>query len=132
MRAKTRERRLAAVWFADIVGFTGLSSRDEDAALRLMEAFQAITRRVVRELGGTMVKFLGDGGLAVFPSADAAVRAGLAVQRSFDPELHRTWTAETSIRQFLDRREHFVESICSSNAEPARTPAGCEVRLRQR
>lgn len=87
--------RLAAVWFADIVGFTGLSSRDEDAALRLMEAFQAITRRVVRELGGTMVKFLGDGGLAVFPSADAAVRAGLAVQRSFES---RTTGADTTAK----------------------------------
>ncbi|HYO45689.1 MAG TPA: adenylate/guanylate cyclase domain-containing protein [Gemmatimonadota bacterium] len=83
MKAETRERRLAAVWFADIVGFTGLSSRDEDAALRLIESFQAITRRVVAESGGTVVKFLGDGGLAVFPSADGAVRAGLAAQRCF-------------------------------------------------
>jgi TolB-like protein/class 3 adenylate cyclase/Tfp pilus assembly protein PilF len=76
-------RRLAAVWFADIVGFTGLSSRDEDAALRMVDTFQAITRRVVGQMGGTVVKFLGDGGLAVFPSADGAVRAGLAVQREF-------------------------------------------------
>ena len=84
MRAKTRERRLAAVWFADIVGFTGLSSRDEDAALRLKETFQAVTRKVVRESGGSLVKFLGDGGLAVFPSADGAVRAGLDVRRGFE------------------------------------------------
>jgi class 3 adenylate cyclase len=46
VKAKTRERRLAAVWFADIVGFTGLSSRDEDAALRLKETFQAITAKL--------------------------------------------------------------------------------------
>lgn len=84
MKARTRERRLAAVWFADIVGFTRLSSRDEDAALRLKEMFQSITRKVVRESGGTVVKFLGDGALAVFPSADAAVRAGLDVRRGFE------------------------------------------------
>ena len=72
MSARARERRLAAVWFADIVGFTALSSRDEDAALKLKETFQAITRKVVRERGGTVVKFLGDGGLAVFPSSDPA------------------------------------------------------------
>jgi TolB-like protein/class 3 adenylate cyclase/Flp pilus assembly protein TadD len=83
MKPKTRERRLAAVWFADIVDFTGLSSRDEDAALRLVETFQAITRKVVAEGGGAVIKFLGDGGLAVFPSAEGAVRAGLAVQREF-------------------------------------------------
>jgi adenylate cyclase len=87
MSAKTRERRLAAVWFADIVGFTRLSSRDEDAALRLVEVFQAVTRKVVTSSGGTVVKFLGDGGLAVFPSADAAVRAGLDVQRAFEEKV---------------------------------------------
>ncbi|HJR52211.1 MAG TPA: adenylate/guanylate cyclase domain-containing protein [Gemmatimonadota bacterium] len=84
MSAKARERRLAAVWFADIVGFTALSSRDEDAALRLKETFQALTRKVVKGRGGTVIKFLGDGGMAVFPSADAAVRAGLEVRRVFE------------------------------------------------
>jgi TolB-like protein/class 3 adenylate cyclase/tetratricopeptide (TPR) repeat protein len=84
-----KDRRLAAVWFADIVGFTTLSSHDEDAALRLVQGFQAVTRRVVTELGGTLVKFLGDGGLAVFPSADAAVRAGLDIQRAFEALVSR-------------------------------------------
>ena len=81
---RTGDRRLAAVWFADIVGFTELSSRDEDAAMQLVEVFQAVTRKSVQERGGTVIKFLGDGGLAVFPSADAAVRAGLAVRRDFE------------------------------------------------
>jgi class 3 adenylate cyclase len=72
------DRRLAAVWFADIVGFTELSSRDEDAAMKLVAVFQAVARKAVQERGGTVIKFLGDGGLAVFPSADAAVRAGFA------------------------------------------------------
>ena len=82
-RNNTAMRRLAAVWFADIVGFTELSSRDEDAAMKLVELFQTVTRRAIPERGGTVVKFLGDGGLAVFPSSDAATRAGLAVQREF-------------------------------------------------
>ena len=81
---RAQDRRLAAVWFADIVGFTALSSRDEDAALRLVQSFQDVTRKAVTDLGGTLVKFLGDGGLAVFPSAAAAVRAGLDVQRAFE------------------------------------------------
>jgi TolB-like protein/class 3 adenylate cyclase/Flp pilus assembly protein TadD len=78
------DRRLAAVWFADIVGFTELSSRDEDAAMKLVDVFQAVARKAVQERGGTVIKFLGDGGLAVFPSADAAVRAGLAARREFE------------------------------------------------
>lgn len=52
MIAETRERRLAAVWFADIAGFTALASRDEDAAMKLVELFQTVTRRAVGERGG--------------------------------------------------------------------------------
>ena len=32
-----RTRRLAAVFFADIVGYTDLSSRDEEAALKAVD-----------------------------------------------------------------------------------------------
>jgi TolB-like protein/Tfp pilus assembly protein PilF len=52
--------------------------------MHLVEIFQAVTRKAVEARGGKVIKFLGDGGLAVFPSADAAVRAGLAVQRDFE------------------------------------------------
>ena len=105
-------RRLAAVWFADIVGFTGLSSRDEDAALRMVDTFQAITRRVVGQMSGTLVKFLGDGGLAVFPSADGAVRAGLAVQREFQAR-----TAEIGSAAFLRVGIHLGEVVAAPDGD---------------
>ena len=44
------DRRLAAVWFADIVGFTPLANRDEDAALETVAEFQAAAREAVAEL----------------------------------------------------------------------------------
>ena len=76
-------RRLAAVWFADIVGYTDLSARDEDAALRLVTLFQAACRRAADEYKGRVVKFVGDGALVEFSSTDAAVRSALALQHSF-------------------------------------------------
>ena len=42
--AQERNRRLAAVWFADIVGYTDLSSRDEEAALAVVDEFQRLAR----------------------------------------------------------------------------------------
>lgn len=78
------ERRLAAVWFADVAGFTELSSRDERASLRLVERFEASVKGAVTAHGGTVVKFLGDGALAHFPSTEAAVRAGLQLRDAFD------------------------------------------------
>lgn len=78
-----RTRRLAAVWFADIVGFSTLSSRDEDAALELVEALQEASRAEVEAHGGRVVKFVGDATLAVFESVDGALRAALGLTGRF-------------------------------------------------
>jgi class 3 adenylate cyclase len=78
------DRRLAAVWFADIVGFTPLADRDEDAALETVAEFQATARNAVESRGGRVVKFLGDGALAEFASARTALEAALDLCRSFD------------------------------------------------
>ena len=67
-------RRLAALWIADIVGYTRLSAQNENAALKVIDAFQHLVRQEVERFGGRVVKFLGDGALADFPRADAAVR----------------------------------------------------------
>ena len=79
----TRSRRLAAVWFADIAGYTELSSRDEEAALSAVDELQRLSREAVEAHGGRIVKFLGDGVLTVFDSADAAVRSAIKLQEGF-------------------------------------------------
>ncbi len=70
--------RLAAVWVADIVDFTALASRDQAASMRQLEEFQTIVRQAVTAGGGVLVGFRGDGALAEFTSADAAMRAASA------------------------------------------------------
>lgn len=76
-------RRLAAIVFADIAGYTELSSRDEDLALALIEAFQIEAKRAVTDHDGRVVKFLGDGMLAEFGSLDSAVASSHALQKAF-------------------------------------------------
>lgn len=76
-------RRLAAVWFADIVGYTALSSRDEDAALAVVAAFQRIADEVVSQHSGRVVKYIGDAALAEFASVDGAIRSALVLMERF-------------------------------------------------
>ncbi|MDT8369556.1 MAG: Ig-like domain-containing protein [Longimicrobiales bacterium] len=85
MKGKASEsgRRLAAIVFADVEGYTELSSRDEDMALEVIRAFQRIAREGVGDQKGRIVKFLGDGMLAEFQSLDAAVGASHALQEAF-------------------------------------------------
>lgn len=80
--APERNRRLAAVWFADIVGYTRLSSQDEDAALAVVDELQALSLQAV-EGKGRVVKFLGDATLAVFDSTNAALESAFALQKTF-------------------------------------------------
>ncbi|HYO46464.1 MAG TPA: adenylate/guanylate cyclase domain-containing protein, partial [Gemmatimonadota bacterium] len=74
---------LAAVWFADVVGYTRLSEENEGEAVRLVHGFQRVAREAVARYGGRVVKFLGDGALAEFPSTDMAVRSAEALIRAF-------------------------------------------------
>ncbi|HET9334011.1 MAG TPA: adenylate/guanylate cyclase domain-containing protein [Gemmatimonadota bacterium] len=75
--------RLAAVWFADVVGYSQLMSENEGQAVAVVRQLQAVCREIVQAGGGRVIKFLGDGALAEFPSTDSAVRAAIAVQLAF-------------------------------------------------
>ena len=76
-------RRLAAVWFADIVGYTSLSARDEDGALAVVATFQRLAGETVEQHSGRIVKFIGDAALAEFASTDGAIRSALALMERF-------------------------------------------------
>ncbi len=75
--------RLAAVWFADIVGFSRRTARNEDEALKLVRLFQQLTEGVAGHFGGRVVKFTGDGALVEFSSTEAAVKAACSLRATF-------------------------------------------------
>ena len=61
------ERRQVTVLFADMVGFTSFSERSgEEAAFALMRSLWKLMAEAVREHGGVVQDFTGDGIMAVF------------------------------------------------------------------
>lgn len=79
----------AAVWFSDLRGFTALSDTlPRDALLGMLgDAFEAQVAAIDAH-GGEVLKFIGDGMLAIFAvgderTADEACRAALAASRDF-------------------------------------------------
>jgi len=72
----SKARHLAAIMFVDIVGYGRLMSKDESKALESVTTLEEILKSNVPELGGKVVKFLGDGSMSEFPTALAAVTCG--------------------------------------------------------
>ena len=61
------ERRQVTVLFADMVGFTSFAERSgEEAAFTLMRSLWRLMADSVREHGGVVQDFTGDGIMAVF------------------------------------------------------------------
>lgn len=90
--------RLTCVWFADLVGYTRLAGEDEAAAFRLVQQFQTTARAAAQRYGGRLVKFMGDGALAEFPSTEAAVRAAHALNTDLDRQVRETGADIPSLR----------------------------------
>src|SRR4051812_9595967 len=72
-------RRLAAVMFLDMVGYSAMMSKDEARALACVGELEKLLRAEVPRAGGRLVKFLGDGSMAEFPTALSAVRCSQSV-----------------------------------------------------
>jgi class 3 adenylate cyclase len=69
----SRNHHLAVVMFIDIVRYSGLMYKDEAKALKHVKTLERILKSRVPELKGKLIKFLGDGSMAEFPTALAAV-----------------------------------------------------------
>jgi adenylate cyclase len=73
-------RRLAAIMFTDIAGFTKLAQTDEPAALELARDQKSLVESLLAGREGRLVKSIGDGLLLEFENALDAVTFGVELQ----------------------------------------------------
>ena len=78
-----QNRRLAAVVFTDVVGYSARMQRDEASTIALVETDFARMRALCLEHGGEVLNAMGDGLLLCFQSALKAVSFALSVQGEF-------------------------------------------------
>ena len=83
------KRKLAAIVFTDIVGFTKLSAKNEPAALQILNKQRDILKPIVEEHNGDWLKEIGDGLLLTFNTTIEAVHCSIAIQEAVKsiPEL---------------------------------------------
>ncbi len=75
--------------FSDIAGYTAIMGRDEESAMRALDAHRGTLRSILPKFDGRLVGEIGDGTLTSFHSAIDAVNCARQVQAlaERDPEL---------------------------------------------
>ena len=73
------QRRLAAIFCADVAGYTRLMNRDEAGTLRLLASHRDMTDRLIVQHGGRIANTAGDSILAEFPSVVDALQCSLGI-----------------------------------------------------
>ena len=96
MSAGSEQRKLAAIMFTDMVGYSALSQRDDKLAQELLEEHRELLREIFPRFNGTEVKTIGDAFLVEFNSALEAAQCAIEIQRTLAKRNHDV-TAERRI-----------------------------------
>lgn len=80
------QRKLAAIMFADMVGYTAMMQQDEVHAKKLRTRQKNVLDTVIPVYQGKILQYFGDGTLSIFESSADAVRCGIAIQNELQKE----------------------------------------------
>ncbi|MBB4363182.1 adenylate cyclase [Bradyrhizobium sp. CIR18] len=76
------KRKIAAIFAADIAGYSRLVAEDEEETLRRLASYREVVDDFIARAGGRIFNTAGDAVLAEFPSAVDAVRCAIDIQES--------------------------------------------------
>jgi class 3 adenylate cyclase len=79
-------RQLAAILFADMVGYTSLVQENEELARIKRRRLKQVLESSVVEFSGRILQNYGDGSLTIFNSALNSVRCAISIQQQLKEE----------------------------------------------
>ena len=104
------KRKIAAIFAADIAGYSRLVAEDEEETLRRLASYRQVTDDFITRYGGRIFNTAGDAVLAEFPSAVEAVRCAIDIQESlrtrnlaYPPSRHMSFRIGITIGDVVER-----------------------------
>jgi TolB-like protein/class 3 adenylate cyclase/Flp pilus assembly protein TadD len=74
-------RKLAAIMFTDIVGYSAIMQDNETQGRLIRNRHKSVFEQCVTSNEGKIIQYYGDGALSVFPSAVSAVECAVSIQK---------------------------------------------------
>jgi class 3 adenylate cyclase len=104
------KRKIAAIFAADIAGYSRLVAEDEEETLRRLASYRQVTDDFISRYGGRIFNTAGDAVLAEFSSAVEAVRCAIDIQESlrtrnlaYPPSRHMSFRIGITIGDVVER-----------------------------
>jgi len=128
-----RSRKLAAIMFTDMVGYSALTQKNESLALDLLEEHRQILRPLFPKHGGKEVETVGDAFFVEFNSALEAVNCAIEIQENlFNRNANLEYEKHINLRiglhvgdvVHLDSHVHGDGVNIAARLEPLSMPGG--------
>jgi adenylate cyclase len=91
----------AVIWFSDLRGFTRITDTAPEQAIPLLNDYADVIFSAIRDHGGSVLKLMADGTLAIFTAEDRTRACGAALSAAIDA---RTGVAELNQRRAADHK----------------------------
>ncbi len=120
------KRKLAAIMFMDMVGYTALMQKDEGKAREVIQRHRELVKPHVDEHGGDIIQYVGDGTFCKFDSAIEAVNAAIGIQRAIKVEGNITLRIGIHVGDVMvEGDEVYGDGVnVASRIEPLADPGG--------
>ena len=122
-------RKLAAIVFTDIVGFTKLTADDQRKAIDLLDIQRKEFKPLVDSYGGKWIKEMGDGLILTFDTITNAVRCCLQFQEKAKSIEHLSLRIGIHLGEIMEKEGDIIgdDVNVAARIEPFSAPGGIAI-----